>query len=77
MPAANPDIYLTIAPRGTYPGFDQCFANGVPASQAAILAATQRPSLLSAGTDPSGTPAWMTIPSSRTTDPPEKSSPAA
>jgi pimeloyl-ACP methyl ester carboxylesterase len=52
-----------MAPSGTYPGFDQCFANGVPASQAAMLAATQRPSALSAGSAPSVTPAWKTIPS--------------
>jgi pimeloyl-ACP methyl ester carboxylesterase len=52
-----------VAPSGTYPGFDQCFANGVPAARAAVLAATQRPSALSAGSVPSGIPAWKTIPS--------------
>ena len=62
-PATDPDIYLKVAPSGTYPGFDQCFANGVPAAQAAVLAATQRPSALSAGSAPSGVPAWKTIPS--------------
>ena len=62
-PASDPDIYLRVAPNGTYPGFDQCFANGVPAAQAAVLAATQRPSLLSVGSDPSGVPAWKKIPS--------------
>jgi pimeloyl-ACP methyl ester carboxylesterase len=62
-PASDPDVYLKVAPSGTYPGFDQCFANGVPADQAAVLAATQRPSALSAGSDPSGVPAWKTIPS--------------
>jgi pimeloyl-ACP methyl ester carboxylesterase len=62
-PATDPDIYLKVAPSGTYPGFDQCFANGVPAAQAAVLAATQRPSALNAGSDPSGVPAWKTIPS--------------
>ena len=43
--------------------FPGCFANGLPASQAAVLAATQRPLATSALTDPSGTPAWATIPS--------------
>ncbi len=62
-PTSDPDVYLKVAPNGTYPGFDQCFANGVPAAQAAVLAATQRPSALSAGSDPSGVPAWKTIPS--------------
>jgi pimeloyl-ACP methyl ester carboxylesterase len=40
-----------------------CFASGVPADQAAVIAATQQP--LAAGTlqEPSGTPAWKTIPS--------------
>jgi len=46
-----------------YPGFAQCFANGLPASQAAVLAATQRPIAFSAGSAPSGVPAWKTIPS--------------
>jgi pimeloyl-ACP methyl ester carboxylesterase len=62
-PPSDPDIYLKVAPSGTYPGFGQCFANGVPAGQAAVLAATQRPSALSAGSAPSGAPAWKTIPS--------------
>jgi pimeloyl-ACP methyl ester carboxylesterase len=62
-PPSDPDIYLKVAPSETYPGFGQCFANGVPAGQAAVLAATQRPSALSAGSAPSGAPAWKTIPS--------------
>jgi pimeloyl-ACP methyl ester carboxylesterase len=62
-PAGDADAYLKVAPSGTYPGFDQCFANGVPATQAAVLAATQRPIALSAGAAPSGVPAWKTIPS--------------
>ena len=36
---------------------------GVPASQAAVLAATRRPIAFSGGPDPSGVPAWLTIPS--------------
>lgn len=38
-------------------------ANGLPAGEAATLAATQRPLATSALTDPSGVPAWKTIPS--------------
>ena len=62
-PSGDADVYLQTAPDGTYPGFAQCFANGLPASEAAILAATQRPLAFSAATAPSGVPAWQTIPS--------------
>jgi pimeloyl-ACP methyl ester carboxylesterase len=62
-PSGDEDLYLQTAPDGAYPGFAQCFANGLPASEAAMLAATQRPLALSATTTPSGTPAWQTIPS--------------
>jgi len=62
-PAGDFDTYLKIGPDLPYPGFAQCFANGLPASQAAMLAATQRPIAFSAGSDPSGIPAWQTIPS--------------
>ena len=40
-----------------------CFASGLPASQAALIAATQRPLAASTLSEPSGTPAWKTIPS--------------
>jgi pimeloyl-ACP methyl ester carboxylesterase len=43
--------------------FKTAFANGLSASQAAIAAATQTPAVLSALTEPSGPPAWKTIPS--------------
>ena len=62
-PKGDPDAYLRVAPDGAYTGFAACLANGVPAGQAAILAATQRPIALGALTEPSGTPAWKTIPS--------------
>jgi pimeloyl-ACP methyl ester carboxylesterase len=65
-PGAAPgdfDAYLKAGPDAPYPGFARCFANGLPASQAAVLAATQRPIAFSAGSDPSGVPAWLTIPS--------------
>jgi pimeloyl-ACP methyl ester carboxylesterase len=40
-----------------------CFANTLEAEQAAVLAASQRPITFSAGAEPSGPPAWKTIPS--------------
>lgn len=43
--------------------FEQAFANGLPAKEGAVLAATQSPVTYSAVTAPSGTPAWKTIPS--------------
>jgi pimeloyl-ACP methyl ester carboxylesterase len=57
------DTYLKIAPDLSYPGFAQCFANGLPASQAAMLAVTQRPIAFSAGSAPAGIPGWQMIPS--------------
>jgi pimeloyl-ACP methyl ester carboxylesterase len=53
------DVDLYIKP-GLVPG---CFATGLPASQAAVIAATQRPLTASAFSEPSGAPAWKTIPS--------------
>ena len=53
------DVDLYIKPN-LVPG---CFATGLPASQAAVIAATQRPLAASAFTEPSGPPAWKTIPS--------------
>jgi pimeloyl-ACP methyl ester carboxylesterase len=61
--AGDFDTYLKAGPDAPYPGFARCFANGLPTSQAAVLAATQRPIAFSAGSDPSGVPAWKTIPS--------------
>jgi pimeloyl-ACP methyl ester carboxylesterase len=43
--------------------FEQAFANGLPAKEGAVLAATQSPAVYSALTARSGTPAWKTIPS--------------
>jgi pimeloyl-ACP methyl ester carboxylesterase len=43
--------------------FPNCFANGLSKSDAAVLAATQRPLATSAFGDASGVPAWKTIPS--------------
>lgn len=62
-PQGDYDAYLKVAPNGAYRGFADCFANGVPSAQARLLAAGQRPFAVSAGSEPSGTPAWKTIPS--------------
>jgi pimeloyl-ACP methyl ester carboxylesterase len=43
--------------------FHDVFAQDLPAKQAAVMAAEQRPSALSALGTPSGVPAWKTIPS--------------
>ena len=53
------DVDLYIKPN-LVPG---CFATGLTASQAAVIAATQRPLTASAFGEPSGPPAWKTIPS--------------
>jgi pimeloyl-ACP methyl ester carboxylesterase len=62
-PAGDFDAYLKVGPDAPYPGFAQCFADGLPASQAAMLAATQRPIAYSTGSAPAAIPAWLTIPS--------------
>jgi pimeloyl-ACP methyl ester carboxylesterase len=43
--------------------FPSCMANGLPASEAHVLAATQQPIATIALTQESGVPAWKTIPS--------------
>jgi pimeloyl-ACP methyl ester carboxylesterase len=55
-PTPTTDLYLKTST------FLTAFANGLPPSQARILAATQRPATL-AQAEPSGVPAWRTIPS--------------
>ena len=63
LPAGDVDLYAQTQPDGPYPGFAACFANDLPPAQAAILAATQRPLAAGAIAEPSGPPAWATIPS--------------
>jgi pimeloyl-ACP methyl ester carboxylesterase len=58
-PGGNGDVDLYIKPSL----FPSCFANGLPTGLAASLAASQRPIAYSALTEPSGPPAWKTIPS--------------
>ena len=43
--------------------FPSCMANGLPASEARVLAVTQLPLSTIALTQPTGVPAWQTIPS--------------
>src|SRR5690349_8729526 len=59
IPGAPGDVDLYLKP-SLVPG---CFANGLPASQAAVIAATQRPLAASALAATFGAPAWKTIPS--------------
>ena len=54
---------MKVAAGPSFPGFAQCFANGLSASEGAVLAATQSPIALSALSDQSTAPAWKTIPS--------------
>ena len=56
-PPGDVDLYITP---DVVPG---CFASGLPAPQAAVIAATQRPLAASTLSEPSGPPAWKTIPS--------------
>jgi len=59
-PGAPPNDVDTYIKPSLVPG---CFASGLPASQAAVIAATQRPLAASTLQEPSGAPAWKTIPS--------------
>ena len=63
VPGGVVDLYLRREANGTYPGYSECFANGVDRRQAALLFAAQRPAALDQFGDPSGPPAWETIPS--------------
>jgi pimeloyl-ACP methyl ester carboxylesterase len=59
IPGAPGDLDLYLKPSLV----PECFANGLPASQAAVIAATQRPLATSALAATFGPPAWKTIPS--------------
>jgi pimeloyl-ACP methyl ester carboxylesterase len=56
-PAGDVDLYIKQKV------FLNSFANGVPTKTAKLLYAAQRPFAFSAGNEPSGVPAWKTIPS--------------
>jgi pimeloyl-ACP methyl ester carboxylesterase len=57
------DVYIKTAPNSSFVGFDNCFANGVPAKKAGVLAADHRPLSAAVLGEPSGPPAWASIPS--------------
>jgi pimeloyl-ACP methyl ester carboxylesterase len=57
------DLYLRWEANPPYPGFIDCFANGVGLEDARVLAAAQRPAAPAQFSEPSGPPAWKTIPS--------------
>ena len=61
--AGGVDLYLRWEANPPYPGFAECFANGVAPRKAAVLAAAQRPAAAEEFSEPSGPPAWKTIPS--------------
>jgi len=63
LPGGVVDLYLRSEANPPYPGFSECFANGVKPDRAAVLAAVQRPAALNQYGEPSGPPAWATIPS--------------
>jgi pimeloyl-ACP methyl ester carboxylesterase len=62
VPGGLTDVYLRQEPNPPYPGFAECFANGVRPDLAAMLAARQRPASLNQYGEPSGPPAWKAIP---------------
>jgi pimeloyl-ACP methyl ester carboxylesterase len=61
--AGGVDLYLNWEADPPYVGFRECFANGVDKETARVLHATQRPAAAAQFGDPSGAPAWRTIPS--------------
>jgi len=56
-PTSSTELYLKTST------FLSAFANGVPVREARMLAASQRPVTAGALNEPSGAPAWRTIPS--------------
>ena len=67
--AGDPAQVFSVVPIGTDADlyikqnvFPDAFANDLPAKTAAVLAAIQRPLAASASGEPSGPPAWTTIP---------------
>ena len=59
VPLTGGDVDLYVKPSL----FPSCFANDLPPNEGAVLASTQRPFALTALPQPSGVPAWKTIPS--------------
>jgi pimeloyl-ACP methyl ester carboxylesterase len=59
FPGAAPGASDAYVKQSVFPG---CFANGLPAAQGKVLAATQRPLATNALGEKSTAPAWKTIP---------------
>src|SRR5213593_4489249 len=59
VPLTGGDVDLYVKPSL----FPSCFANDLPAKEGAVLASAQRAFALTALPQPSGVPAWKTIPS--------------
>jgi pimeloyl-ACP methyl ester carboxylesterase len=59
IPRADGGVDLSIAPEH----FHEIFCQDLPAPEAALLAATQRPAAQAALVEPSGEPLWRTVPS--------------
>jgi len=59
VPLTGGDVDLYVKPSL----FPSCFANDLPPNEGAVLASTQRAFALSALPQPSGVPAWRSIPS--------------
>jgi pimeloyl-ACP methyl ester carboxylesterase len=57
------DLYVKNIPDPPFPGLTECFANGLSPEAAALVGAVQRPISANALLEPSGPPAWRTIPS--------------
>jgi pimeloyl-ACP methyl ester carboxylesterase len=60
IPGAPAGVFDAYVKQSLFPS---CFANGLPASEARLLAATQEPLSTIALGQQSGVPAWLTIPS--------------
>lgn len=63
QPYPKPDGTMSVELTIKRDDFDEVFARGVGAQQAALMAATQRPITGEAAGGPSGAPAWKTLPS--------------
>jgi pimeloyl-ACP methyl ester carboxylesterase len=61
--AGGVDLYVKTQPDPPFLGLSECFANGLSPEAAALVAAVQRPISANALLEPSGMPAWRTIPS--------------
>lgn len=57
------DLFIKTRADPPFPGLADCFANGLTAAEAAVVGAVQRPIAANVLLEPSGPPAWRTIPS--------------